>query len=56
MVKAGARVVIGDILDERGREAARKIGGGDSATVFHHLDVTSEEDWNGAIGGAMGRA
>ena len=35
--------VIGDILDERGRETARDIGG-DSATVFRHLDVTSEED------------
>src|SRR3954453_3704484 len=54
MVEAGARVVIGDILDERGRETAREIGGGDSA-AFHHLDVTSEEDWNGAIGAAVAR-
>ena len=27
MVEAGARVVIGDILDERGRETTREIGG-----------------------------
>ena len=45
MVEAGARVVIGDILDERGRETTREIGGGNSAAIFHHLDVTSEEDW-----------
>jgi len=55
MVEAGAQVIIGDILDERGRETAREIGGGDSATVFQHLDITSEDDWNGAIGTAAGR-
>jgi NAD(P)-dependent dehydrogenase (short-subunit alcohol dehydrogenase family) len=56
MVEAGARVIIGDILDERGRETAREIGGGDPAAVFQHLDVTSEDDWNGAIGTAARRA
>jgi NAD(P)-dependent dehydrogenase (short-subunit alcohol dehydrogenase family) len=52
MVEAGARVVVGDVLDERGRETARNIGGVDSA-AFHHLDVTSEEDWRSAIGAAV---
>jgi hypothetical protein len=42
--------MIGDVLDERGRETARSIGGSDAAAIFHHLDVTSEEDWSGAIG------
>jgi NAD(P)-dependent dehydrogenase (short-subunit alcohol dehydrogenase family) len=55
MVEAGARVMIGDILDERGRETARAIGGSDAAAVFHHLDVTSEEDWSGSIGAAVAR-
>ena len=55
MVEAGARVVIGDILDERGRETARAIGGADSTAIFHHLDVTSDADWNGAIGAAVTR-
>jgi 3(or 17)beta-hydroxysteroid dehydrogenase len=45
MVEGGARIIIGDVLDERGRETARDIGG-DSAAVFRRLDVTSEEDWN----------
>ena len=55
MVEAGARVIIGDVLDDRGQETARKIGGGDSAAVFQHLDVTSEEDWSAAIGAAVTR-
>jgi len=55
MAGAGARVIIGDILDERGRGTARDIGGGDSAAIFHPLDVTSEEDWKGAIGAVIAR-
>jgi len=55
MVEAGARVIIGDILDERGRETARAIGGSSAAVIFHHLDVTNEEDWSAAIGAAMTR-
>ena len=54
MVEAGARVVIGDILEERGRETARTIGT-DASAVFQRLDVTSEEDWNAAIGAATAR-
>lgn len=52
MVEAGARVVLGDILEERGQETARAIGGG---AIFHRLDVTSEEDWNAAIAAAVAR-
>jgi len=54
MVEAGARVIVGDILDDRGRETVRKIGG-DTAAAFQHLDVTSEEDWSAAIGAAVTR-
>jgi 3(or 17)beta-hydroxysteroid dehydrogenase len=46
MVEAGARVAIGDLLDERGRETARALG--DNA-LYHHLDVTSEEDWTAIV-------
>jgi 3(or 17)beta-hydroxysteroid dehydrogenase len=46
MVEAGARVAIGDVLDERGRETARALG--DSA-LYHHLDVTREEDWTAIV-------
>jgi len=37
--------VIGDVLDERGRETARTLG---DAVLYAHLDVTNEQDWNAA--------
>ena len=43
---AGARVVIGDLVDDEGQALAREIG---SACAFHHLDVTSEDNWRGAV-------
>ena len=52
MVEAGARVAIGDVLDERGRETARALG--DNA-LYVHLDVTAEQDWNDAVAAATGR-
>ena len=47
--KEGAKVVIGDVLDEEGRrtEAAIHDLGGDC--LYVHLDVTSEDNWNSAI-------
>src|SRR6266851_110410 len=52
MVEAGARVVVADVLDEKGRETARNLG---DAALYLHLDVTSEEEWNAAIAAAVGR-
>jgi 3(or 17)beta-hydroxysteroid dehydrogenase len=52
MAEAGAMVTIGDLLDERGRETARTLGG---AALYIHLDVTREEDWNAAVAAALGR-
>src|SRR5258707_14735929 len=52
MVEAGAKVAIGDVLDERGRETARSLG---DAAIYLHLDVTREEDWNAAVAAAIGR-
>jgi NAD(P)-dependent dehydrogenase (short-subunit alcohol dehydrogenase family) len=52
MVEAGAKVVIGDLLDERGRETARGLG---DAALYVHLDVTAEADWNTAIAAAVSR-
>jgi NAD(P)-dependent dehydrogenase (short-subunit alcohol dehydrogenase family) len=52
MVEAGAKVVIGDVLDERGRELARTLG---DASLYARLDVTSEEDWNAAVAGVVDR-
>ena len=44
MSKAGARVAIGDVLDEPGRKLAREIDG-----FYVHLDVTDEASWAAAL-------
>src|SRR6516165_560370 len=55
MVEAGARVAIGDVLDERGRESARAIAGSGDTAIYTHLDVTREEDWRAAIAATVAR-
>lgn len=40
----GARIVICDLLDHEGQALAQEVGG-----VYHHLDVTSESQWQTAI-------
>jgi len=52
MVEAGARVALGDVLDERGRQTAATLG---EAAIYAHLDVTREDDWNAAVAAATGR-
>jgi NAD(P)-dependent dehydrogenase (short-subunit alcohol dehydrogenase family) len=49
MAKAGAKVVIGDLLDDVGQKtvAAIKSAGGQAAYI--HLDVTKEADWTAAV-------
>ncbi|MET0546541.1 MAG: SDR family oxidoreductase [Caulobacterales bacterium] len=47
LAKGGAKVVIGDILDEDGEAAAKAIGGN---ARYVHLDVTKEADWIKAVG------
>jgi 3(or 17)beta-hydroxysteroid dehydrogenase len=44
MVKAGARVAIGDVLDEPGRKIARELD-----ALYVHLDVSSEASWAEAM-------
>jgi 3(or 17)beta-hydroxysteroid dehydrogenase len=49
MAEAGAKVVIGDILEDKGQEIAKEItdAGGDAR--FVRLDVTREDDWDAAV-------
>lgn len=42
----GARVVLGDVLDDEGRAVADELG---DAARYVHLDVTSPEDWTAAV-------
>ncbi|MEU0400418.1 glucose 1-dehydrogenase [Streptomyces sp. NPDC006197] len=46
----GARVVLGDVLDDAGEALAKELGEGRAAYV--HLDVTSEGDWTAAVAAA----
>jgi len=46
MVEAGAKVAIGDVLDERGRQTVKELG---DAAIYVHLDVTSEASWTEAM-------
>jgi 3alpha(or 20beta)-hydroxysteroid dehydrogenase len=46
LVAEGARVVIGDLLDDEGAALAAELG---EAARYVHLDVTSEEDWAAAV-------
>jgi 3(or 17)beta-hydroxysteroid dehydrogenase len=48
-VADGAKVLIGDVQDEKGQALARSLG--DSA-LYVHLDVTSESSWKDAFAAA----
>ena len=48
-VAEGAKVVIGDVLDDQGQALAAEIG-----AVYVHQDVTKEADWDTAIAAARG--
>ncbi len=50
LVSEGARVVIGDILDERGRVVAENLG---ESACFVHLDVADPEHWDVAVDAAV---
>lgn len=53
--KEGAKVVIGDVLDDDGRRVEAEIHATGGACVFVHLDVTSEANWQEAIAAATSR-
>ena len=50
LASEGAKVMIGDLLDEPGRRVAAEVGG-----EYLHLDVTREADWQAACAAAQAR-
>lgn len=46
LVAEGARVVIGDILDDEGKALAESLG---EAARYIHLDVSEPDDWTAAV-------
>ncbi|MCI0846864.1 MAG: SDR family NAD(P)-dependent oxidoreductase, partial [Chloroflexi bacterium] len=51
----GAKVVIGDILEEEGRKTAAEIGEAGGECLYVALDVTSESAWQDAVAAAVAR-
>ncbi|MEX0170409.1 SDR family NAD(P)-dependent oxidoreductase [Streptomyces sp. LMG1-1-1.1] len=49
----GAKVVLGDVLDDAGEALAKELG--EERAAFVHLDVTSEEEWAAAVAVAKAR-
>ena len=52
--REGARVVFGDIRDAEGKKVEAAIRGSGGEATYVHLDVTSENDWQGAVKTAVG--
>lgn len=42
----GAKVVIGDVLDDEGAHTAKELG---DAVAYRHLDVTDEANWQAVV-------
>jgi len=49
LARAGAAVMIGDLLDEEGAETAKLVGKTGATTGYTHLDVTDEASWEQAV-------
>ena len=49
----GAKVAIGDILDDEGRKTEAEINESGGDCIFVHLDVTNESDWKDAVSAAV---
>src|ERR1700683_1072596 len=53
--REGARVVLGDVLEEPGARGAEQTAAAGGDAVFVLLDVTSEADWERALAVALER-
>ena len=53
--REGARVVIGDILEDEGRRVEAEINERGAQSIFLRLDVTREVDWEQAVASAVSR-
>lgn len=51
----GAKVVIGDLLEEEGMKVAAEIGEAGGEALFVRLDVTDEASWQSAVEAAVER-
>jgi 3alpha(or 20beta)-hydroxysteroid dehydrogenase len=54
LVEEGAKVVIGDILDDEGKAVAAEINAIGDSVRYVHLDVTQPDQWDAAVATAVG--
>ncbi|MCS6925095.1 MAG: glucose 1-dehydrogenase [Candidatus Binatia bacterium] len=52
--REGAKVVLGDVLEEEGRRTVEEIRAAGGDAVFVTLDVTKADDWQRAVDTAVG--
>ena len=55
MAREGARVVLGDLLDDDGQKVEAEILEAGNEAIYVHLDVTKESDWRSAVREAISR-
>jgi NAD(P)-dependent dehydrogenase (short-subunit alcohol dehydrogenase family) len=55
MAREGARIVVADVLDDRGRQTVAAITAAGGQAAYAHLDVTSEADWTEAVNLAVSK-
>ncbi|MCH8206399.1 MAG: glucose 1-dehydrogenase [Chloroflexi bacterium] len=53
--REGARVVLGDVLEDLGRQVEAEINETGGEALFVRLDVTQESDWEHAVAETVGR-
>ena len=53
--REGAKVVLGDVLDEEGWQVEAQINESGGEATYVHLDVTQEDDWRSAVETAVSR-
>ncbi len=49
VAREGAKVVLGDVLDDEGKKVEAEISEAGNEATYVHLDVTMEDDWRAAI-------
>jgi NAD(P)-dependent dehydrogenase (short-subunit alcohol dehydrogenase family) len=49
LAEEGAKVVLGDVLDDQGRALEQELHGAGHDVLYVHLDVSSDEDWASAV-------
>ena len=53
MAQQGAKVIIGDILDDQGKQVEAELTEAGLDVTYVRLDVTSETDWHAAVSAAI---